>query len=130
MEAVKTLLGRPSWAFPILTGILLAPTLRANGAVLASPGYDRSSGLFLDFQGASFPEIPDSPTKEEAREALDVLCDLLAQSPFVSPADRSVALSYLLTILVRPTLPTSPLFAFSATTRGTGKSWIIACLSG
>ena len=37
-----------NWKFKPLTGIIEAPTLRADGSVLVTPGYDEASGLYLE----------------------------------------------------------------------------------
>jgi hypothetical protein len=124
-KAVETLMSRLNWRFSPLAGLISAPTLRPDGSVLERPGYDEATGLLFDPEGAEFPPVPEKPTKEQAAEALALLAGLLRESPFVSPADRAVALSFILTCLVRQSLPTAPLHAFSATTAGTGKSWIV-----
>lgn len=62
------------------------------------------------------------PTKEDAAAALEVLKDALKEFPFVADADRSAALAALLTTVVRRSVQAAPLFAFSATSPGTGKS--------
>ena len=56
----------------------------------------------------SCPPIPEHPTKEQARAALDMLVDLLSEFPFAKVIDRSVALAGLLTAHVRGSLPTAP----------------------
>lgn len=57
--------------------------------------------------------------------ALDHLKDLIPTFPFVMPADRSVALSAILTTLIRRSLPTAPLHAFNAPAAGSGKSMLV-----
>jgi hypothetical protein len=79
------------WRLPVLTGIINAPTLRPDGSILATPGYDPATGLLFDPCGATFPPIPEQPTQLQACEALGVLYDLIADFPFIGDADRSVA---------------------------------------
>ncbi len=122
------------WNLPELVGVCEAPTLRADGSVVWQEGYDPASGLIIDTQGTAFPPVPDLPTKEDAKAALDVLLDLIAEFPFEpdepgaplglgSPsASRSVALSMILTGIVRRALRTAPLHGISAPTMATGKS--------
>ncbi len=107
---------------PVLAGVIGAPTLRPDGSILDQPGYDAATGLLFDPQGAVFPKVPQSPTREDAAVALNKLVDLVSTFPFVSVADRAVALSGLLTAVVRQALPTAPMHAFSAPTAGSGKS--------
>jgi bifunctional DNA primase/polymerase-like protein len=109
------------WKFPPLRGVLTAPTLARNGRIIEEPGYDAASGLLLDIAPGSFPPIPLEPTKAEAKAALEKLAHPLRDFPFVSDAAKSVALSAMLTALVRPSMRTAPLHAFDAPTAGTGK---------
>ena len=70
--------------------------------------------------------IPEHPTEEQARAALEMLADLFAEFSFKDKQlDRSVALSGLLTALVRGALPTAPVLLVHADTPGTGKSYLI-----
>ena len=116
-------LGR--WNLPVLTGLITAPTLRADGSILAVPGYDPTTGLLLEAPAGRFPPIPTSPSRDDARAALDLLRTLIADFPFVGPVDRSVALSAILTAAIRRSLPTAPLHAFDAPVAGSGKSKLV-----
>ncbi|MFH5927380.1 hypothetical protein [Roseomonas xinghualingensis] len=113
------------WKLPVLTGLINAPTLRADGSILAQPGYDATTGLLFLPRGAVFPEIPDQPEWEDGRQALSVLMQLIETFPFVGEADRAVALSAILTACIRRSLPTAPLHAFSAPVMGSGKSKLV-----
>ena len=130
----KTVLARSGlWHFPVLTGVIGAPTLRPDGSLLATPGYDPATGLFFDPQGETFPPIPDRPTRDQGRAALDLLIrDVLANPctnaadstgfAFASAAARAAALSAILTALVRHALSKAPLHLFRACRAGSGKS--------
>ena len=123
---VRTLRQRPGrLRLPVLTGLVNAPTMRANGSILNSPGYDGATGLLYDSQGVEFPRIADRPTRDEARAAMALLDDLISTFPFVSKIDRSVALSAILTALVRRSLPTAPMHAFTSPVAGSGKSMLV-----
>lgn len=113
------------WRLPVLTGIINAPTLREDGSILDQPGYDAQTGLLFDPQGERFPLLPREPDRDTALRALAFLRDLIGSFPFVTPADRSVALSAILTTLIRRSLPTAPLHGFNAPTAGTGKSMLV-----
>jgi hypothetical protein len=113
------------WKLPVLAGIINAPTLRPDGSLLRQPGYDTSTGLLFDPAGASFPAIRHTPTREHAEKALAALKDLISTFPFVGEADRTVALSSILTACIRRSLRTAPLHAFTAPTAGTGKSKLV-----
>jgi hypothetical protein len=119
---VSTLLGRPYWPFPPLEGIIYSPTLRPDGSLLATPGYDADTGLYFDSNRTRYKPIPDNPDIFEARKALntlnDVLCDFLWEHDY----DRSAALAAILSVVCRYTvIGNVPLFGISATTRGSGK---------
>jgi putative DNA primase/helicase len=113
------------WRLPVLTGVISAPTLRPDGSVLEHPGYDKATGLLFDPQGIEFPPVPDAPTKEEAICALKELRTLLETFPFVDEQSRAVALSGILTTLIRPSLSSAPLHAFTAPNAGSGKSLLV-----
>lgn len=121
------------WRFPVLTGVITAPTIRPDGSLLQQPGYDAKTGLFFDPQGETFTPIPDSPTQADGRAALDLLIREVLSSrcdsdpdqtgfAFTSPTARSAALSAILTALIRHSLRTAPLHLISATHAGSGKS--------
>jgi hypothetical protein len=122
-----TLLERGEWRFPVLRGVVMAPTLDRDGRILETPGFDRASGLLVDVEPNVFPPVPQQPNKDQAAEALSRLAHPLRAFPFVDdPArvggSRAVALSALLTAVVRGSLRTAPLHGFDAPTAGTGKS--------
>jgi Bifunctional DNA primase/polymerase, N-terminal len=120
------------WRFPHVNGIITTPTLRPDGSLLADPGYDTETELYLA-PGFSIPSIPEHPTKDQALAALKLLIDLLSEFGFKRSTggehekklNRSVALSGLLTPLVRGSLPTAPLHLIRAHMPGTGKSYLV-----
>ncbi|HXZ14788.1 MAG TPA: hypothetical protein VEH77_02225, partial [Roseiarcus sp.] len=122
---VKTMRERKEKRFPILTGVISAPTMRRDGSIIDRPGYDLATGLLFDAQGVEFPSIPDRPTREEARAALALLENLIATFPFVGDVDRAVALSAIVTAPVRRSLPSVPMHAFSSPVAGSGKSMLV-----
>jgi len=109
---------------PALTGVITAPTLRPDGSLLDTPGYDATTGLIYDPGGVAFPPIPDNPTEHQARDAMLRLRQPLRAMPWVSNVDESVALAAVLTGLIRRTLPTAPIFLFDAPAAGSGKTLI------
>lgn len=103
--------------FPPLRGLSMTPTLRCE-----TPGYDPESGLFLAFPSGMFPPGKMEPTRAEAEAALERLAHPLREFPFVTDADRSVALSGMIAAVVRGELRTCPLHMIDAPARGTGKT--------
>jgi putative DNA primase/helicase len=124
------LLDHPDKNYPILHGLISAPTLRADGSILDVSGYDERSGLYFDPKGADFGTIPINPTRGDALAALKELDEPIAKFPFVDEASKSVQLARMLTGIVRTALMTSPMFAYTAPTPRTGKSLLvdIACI--
>src|SRR5262249_640843 len=119
------------WRLPHVGGIISTPTLRPDGSLLADPGYDPETELYLS-PGFQIPPIPEHPTKDQARAALDLLIDLLSEFTFKriggeheNLLNRSLALSGLLTPLVRGSLPTAPMHLIAAHMAGTGKSHLV-----
>ena len=118
----RTLLSRGEWKFRGLRAVLTAPTLDRDGRVVEEPGFDPATGLLLDIKQGTFPPMPTAPTRGDAEAALALLTRPLRAFPFVSDEAKSVAISAMLTALVRLALRSSPLHGFDAPTAGTGKS--------
>lgn len=111
------------WMFPRLAGILTTPTLRPDGSLLDKPGYDTATRLLL-IDTPELTPIPDRPTRKDAEQSLGMLDGLLIEIPFVDDASRAVALSALITPVVRGALPVVPLHAARAPTAGSSKSFL------
>jgi len=126
LQLVRMVLSRDRrWAFPRVGGIITTPTLRADGSLLATPGYDPRSELYL-LPGLQLPPIAEHPTQAEGELSLKLLKDLVSEFSFRrKELDRSVALSALLTAQLRGSLPTAPVHLVNADTPGTGKSYLI-----
>lgn len=114
---------------PILTGIVEAPTLRPDGTVLDQPGYDPHTGILFDAGGMDFPVVPDSPTEEDALLALEQFTELVRDFPAVDQASVSVAISGIITPLVRHACRAVPLHAITAPKMASGKT-LLASLAG
>lgn len=113
------------WRAPVLTGIVECPTLRRDGSLLTTSGYDSESGLYVDYHGDPIC-VPDAPTQADALAALAILKEPFTEFPFAEgDIDLAVALSGLLTAVVRRSLRTAPLFAFDAPVMGAGKGLIV-----
>jgi hypothetical protein len=108
---------------PVLAGLARQPYLRQDGSLMTTAGYDPSSGMFGVFDAREFA-IPDAPDIADAKKALALLQDLLAEFSFPSDVDKAAALSALLTAAVRPSLPNAPMFHVRAPMAGSGKSYL------
>ena len=105
-----------------LEGVIEAPSLRPDGTVIQTPGYDAATRS-LYVPNADFPEIPDKPTWQEAEEAYLRLAELFKDFPYVAPEHRSATIAAILTLLARPAILGSvPCWLFDASSPRSGKS--------
>jgi putative DNA primase/helicase len=127
----KTLLEHGQWPFRPLARVIESPTLRPDGTVLDVPGYDAETGLlYSPAPGVRFPDVPEQPDQAAAERALLHLSEVVCDFPFQEPHHRSVALAALITPIVRSAITGCvPLFAFDATTPGSGKSLLADCVA-
>ena len=112
--------------FPQIAGVITTPIFRPDGSILSEPGYDASTRLYLALDPQfTMPLIPAAPTHAEACDALSLLRDLLSDFSFVSRVDRAVALSGIMTAVLRGAVSVAPMHVFRANTAGTGKSLLV-----
>ena len=72
--------------------------------------------------------VPNEPTPDGAKSALDRLWLPFSDFPFVSPEARAVHLAAVLTTAVRVSLDASPAFAYDAPAQGSGKTLLARCV--
>ena len=108
--------------YPTLHATVETPTLRADGTILDKPGYDIATGLFYDPADVKFPPIEERPTVEQGKTAMKMVEDLLVDFPFVDDVSKSVALSLLLTSVVRRTMDIAPIYGIDADDAEAGKT--------
>jgi hypothetical protein len=120
---------RGHWQLPRLWSAISCPTLRPDGTVLQEPGYDPGMQSWYDPCGIKFPEIPESPTHEDAARALEVLREAFKSFPFEAKSDEAVALALALTALVRRSLPSAPMGGITAPIMGSGKTLLADCIA-
>jgi len=118
----ETLMARSQWPhLRHLEGIIESPVLRPNGSVLQSPGYDPSTGLWLEGSGLSV-SIPDNPTRDDAKAALETLLEPAADFPFEKEEHKSAYVAAVLTYFARHAFAGQlPLILIEANTPGSGK---------
>jgi hypothetical protein len=127
---IETLMARPAWPFPPLEGIVCAPTLRPDGSLLDTPGYDRDTGLYLALNGTAYPPIRGRPTRDDARAAIGRLRQVFIDFPFAETHHGSATLAAVLSLVARYAIQGNvPLFAVRSTTRGAGKGLLIDAIS-
>jgi hypothetical protein len=118
-------MARPEWRIKKLAGIVHTPTLRHDGSILDTPGYDRDTGLYFAPGDTHFLPVPDKPTKADATAALEILKGLIKTFPFLDEPSRSVALAGFLSTLFRRSIENCPLIAFTAPVKGSGKTLLV-----
>jgi putative DNA primase/helicase len=132
-KIADAILSTKSGEFKPLRGICSGPTIRRDGSIIDKPGYDERTGLMVS-SNVTLPPIPDRLTKGDALWALMTLKKLLAEFPFVFDANvgesathnpsLSVALSGIITPIVRHMLLNAPAHGARAPAAGTGKSYL------
>ena len=110
-----------------LNAVISAPTLRPDGSILSTLGYDEKTRLLFDTDETPL-SVPNNPTQEQAKVALDKVWNVFKTFPFVSSLDRAVHLAAILTAAVRPVLSTAPAFAYDAPVQGSGKTLLARCI--
>ena len=106
----------------LLTGIIRCPTLRPDGTVIQSPGFDPRTGLLFAPDG-QYPPIPADPPRDDAIRAAAELLDVVCDFPFAGPPHRSVWLALLVSWLFSAAMRGAcPLFVIDANAPGSGKS--------
>jgi hypothetical protein len=112
------------WPFHTLVGMVAGPTVDIQtGRTIDTPGIDPDTGLLAVFDPGDFPRIDPTVEREGATERMNrVEHALFRGMPFVDEPSRAVAMSALITALVRPTLKAAPMHIFDAAMAGTGKS--------
>lgn len=115
-----------------LHGVTHTPILRPDGSVLDVPGYDQSTGiLYLPDRGLTTVPVPNRPTSQQIRDAVEFIQRPIAEFPFVQDAHRANWLGFAFTPLLRPLLPPPyPAGMIDATNPGSGKSFLATMLIG
>jgi hypothetical protein len=120
LKILETLIRKKLHAAPIVTGLLTHPIVLMDGAIVATPGLHKPSGLYL--HGSAIPGMRKY-SLAEAKTALKRLKKVLLEGfEFESKRDSTVALSALLTGVVRRVLDQSPGYAFLAPIQSSGKT--------
>lgn len=116
----RQILARLGWPFPLLTGVVETPTLRSDGTVLETSGYDPGTGLLYlpNTDYAAVPEISRPEVAAYVQQLLDPVCDF----PFVDDSDRAAYVAAVLSLVARHAIPGPvPAFPIVAPVPGAGK---------
>lgn len=133
VAAAETVVNAPEAATGLrpLRGITHTPMVRADGSILAEPGYDKASGfLFLPEPGLTVPAVPADPDPAQVRAARELIFTMIEGFPFATEDDRANYVGLLLTPLLRLICPPSyKLFGIGAHQPGSGKSLLAEIVS-
>ena len=117
-----------SWFLPLF-GIIGSPSICLDGRLVTAPGYDSATELYYSpGHGLDLPPIPDDPTPGQVADAAALVCDAIADFPFVVEtsgvgASRANAVAALMTPIVRPMIAGRvPMLLLDKPQIGTGAS--------
>lgn len=116
---------------PPLVGLTEVPIVRPDGTIFSAGGYDWISGFYYAApEGLTIPSIPENPTEQEVRDAVDLINELLEDFPFADAASLATAWAACLTPILRPAIAgPSPLILIDAPAAGTGKTLLADCIA-
>jgi len=119
-----TVMARGGWpGIRPISEVKTAPTMRLDGSILSAAGYDEATGIFMN--PSVEVAVPEDPTIDDARAALALLLDVIADFP-TSSAGRAAWVASVLSVAVRPAIDGPvPMFIFEAPVAGSGKGLIV-----
>jgi len=132
VRVVRDLAALPAWpGIPELAGLTESPTLRPDGSITTTPGYDPETRLiYAPASGLAIPPIPEHPTTDDLARACELIKDLLQDFPFADDASRVHTYALLVTLAARPAIDGPiPLFLIDKPAPGTGASLLMECIS-
>lgn len=117
--------------FPPLIGITEAPVIRPDGTVMNKPGYDSTTNLYYyPSPKLTVPLIPDKPTDNDVKTAIELALEPVCDFPFDSEASRANAIVTMFTPILRPMIDgPAPLAIVDKPQAGTGASLLAEVIS-
>lgn len=115
-----------------LVGVVDHPIMRPDGSILDVPGYDAATGyVYRPSPSLSVPEIPSTPTKEQAEEALARMIAPFCDFRYQKPNQVYVAIAAMMSIVGRAALGNRsvPGFFFDAPEKDSGKTHHLKAIS-
>jgi len=92
-EVLGALLTKGHYELPEITGIVETPTLRPDGTILDTPGFDPPTGVMFLSGTAIWRAVPERPGPEQLEEALAWLHEPFVDFPFHQPHHRAAAIA-------------------------------------
>jgi hypothetical protein len=122
-DNVRAVLERGSWSgIRTLDGVIESPSMRPDGSILQTPGYDRCTRSLYQ-PSDDYQLVPNAPTQGDAALAYSHLADVFSDFPYVDDSHRSATIAAVLTILARNAIAGAvPCWLFDASTSRSGKS--------
>ncbi|MFT3661746.1 MAG: DUF3854 domain-containing protein [Gordonia sp. (in: high G+C Gram-positive bacteria)] len=128
--------GRLTERLPQVARISQAPVVRPDGTIIATSCYDEATKVLVnlspDIEGL---RVPEHPTDAEIADAKHLLRDVLFERDeacgydgwvFAREADRTHAVAFLLTMLLRSMFDVVPMILLNGVQRGVGKGELAA----
>jgi hypothetical protein len=114
----------------VLDGVTGVPLFRPDGSLMSEAGYDEPTQyVYRPDQGLAV-SVPDVPTRDETRAAVELVLEPIRGFPFVSDADRNAWIGMALTPLLRFIAPGPyKLGLIEAKQAGSGKSFLASMLA-
>jgi hypothetical protein len=124
LDVVRDLMALSGWPFPPLEGITETPTVRQDGSILTEPGYDSTTELYyVPAPGLTLPPVPENPTADDVKGAVELLEEIICDFPFDSPGSNANAIASMMTPVLRPLIRGPvPMTLFDKPQAGTGAS--------
>ena len=105
-----------------LRSIHTLPYATLDQRIVARPGYDEKTHIYLELPLDYSPNIPTAPPGEEVRKALVTLAAPWSGYSWSSPDDAAAMLSGVLASVFRPVMRLCPGYVIDANTQGSGKT--------
>jgi len=132
IDACRDALASSHIPLPEIKGIVLHPVVSINGEVSNKIGYDRNTRLYIDTEKniiAALCDIPDKPTEDQIKMAVDNIWDIFADFKFKNHGSMAAIYALLLTLICRPSINDNiPAFVIKAATPGTGKTLLAGAI--
>ncbi len=113
----------------VLESVTTSPVFLADGSILQTKGYNESARVYL--VPSVTVDVPEAPTREDARNAIRQFKALLCDFRFAGRGDFPAWLAGVLSCLVKPATRNAPapLICVSASSPGAGKSLLTGIAS-
>ena len=118
----------------VMRGVMDTPYLLSSGELVNEPGYRdglwlaRNAVLDLDTVPRHIRPTPGGWDAKESAAWVETFLDELSGIEWATPADRSAALAYALTLLSRAAYRRCPIILITAPLPGSGKDLVAKCM--